>query len=1431
MQTPSAQPKAESRRESSVARGFRSDMSNPHGSGGAPSGLPIFLRLKHAAGNRSCSNPADATCDEEPQPLDLEPGSDPGPIQKKVMVGPPDDPLEREADAVAQVATASKLSAAPGTAEAELQDSQRCLCGGTCSRCVAQETLQRRATVFAVPSQEPHAALPGGEGAPLNSQVRQRVEPLLAADLGSVIVHQGPESARSAVAIGARAYTSRNHIWLGPHERPEDTELLAHEATHVVQQSGQASSSSTLQRKARLASAIMDSETVRERNLARFRMELGDNTDTLKESQRPPRVAGAGNSLSLSGLSGAAANVDVMAPDREPLTQIDRGELPATKGLLEPLVKPDVDPAAEVAPQVVDAAKATTALAETPGESVVPQQQPVAGAEAGEAKSPELTVAEQAADQADAAFASVTSQTMPADPPAIQPPRPVPPVDAKGLPVLTDASHDASLADIADQAQTLRQEALNLRQHAAEERANAYVLRGNLNLALTGVSQAEQGVATSSDHLSYRREVAETAQQSLEASKQKAQTVAEQTPGFAEQADEGKAATKPMASEAADMAGEGAAKTPEDPEAAGKAREQSGKLSQASSEIASTDQAIEQTQTRAGSLQAEATQAAQLNSGTENRLATVEARLSSTEAKLTSMQEQNASARKQINALNSQPEAMLAQAQALDQQGQLMLTASADLEQRLQGAQDTHQSALQSLPEILPAEPDLAVQAELAPGMEPGGGLEALPAAIANPEDLRYEDRQSVDLASHVPSWFSGANPVSAEARAQAEQRERDRRSQEVAEIRAMAGDNIATIHPGRRAWIALRMTGRHVFGSLSGIQWPGWGHLALGLIDPRGPLMGVVSGLGMMLTGGANLLSGEQWSRDPLGNLLKSAADVATGLTIILGSITALAAVIIAIMGAATLLTLGTAAPVTGPIIAFCTTVMTTVGGWTLAVGKVALILQGLVLIKNLIDAACATTAEQLQNQSDKLTADVASAGNVVMQMGMAKLSQVGGRAMQSEISAASGGVNFARRVGGVATTDAASYARAVGGVVRSAPGRLSRGVASLATREGRGQAWAGVKGMFRNEGEPISTREGLSRDFLVGRREPLPAAGPAEVSAPRAGESAPAPAPRPAEPIAPAPGEPPPPPRPAEATASRSVEPTPRPAEAAPPPREPVPEAPGPAEPETGLARERSLETSGHLESGELTPQQMANETRFIEDNPHLVREGPPRNIKIGEHEWIENPGGGWCRHSNGQRCVPRLRVERGPELTPDNVDDIINELKAKRSVTPEEEARLRSVAEQPEGIWKLRAELGEAGSPALRGEVGHQLLGEELPYARVIDSAPRIDPTTGLALEVRSIKTHQLYGYQEPGAFAARLKAEARELSRFRATRSSGTLVQASKNTDRVLVIGVPPRTLQAIAGRPWTAQWRAEALEAMNYALKLKPPVRIRFITIR
>lgn len=75
-----------------------------------------------------------------------------------------------------------------------------------------------------------------GVGMPLQPSLRRRLEHGLGRDLGHVRVHDDSTAHGATAALGARAFTHRHHIWLGRGESASDVPLMAHEATHVVQQ-------------------------------------------------------------------------------------------------------------------------------------------------------------------------------------------------------------------------------------------------------------------------------------------------------------------------------------------------------------------------------------------------------------------------------------------------------------------------------------------------------------------------------------------------------------------------------------------------------------------------------------------------------------------------------------------------------------------------------------------------------------------------------------------------------------------------------------------------------------------------------------------------------------------------------------------------------------------------------------------------------------------------------------------------------------------------------------------------------------------------------------------------------------------------------------------------------------------------------------------
>ena len=568
-----------------------------------------------------------------------------------------------------------------------------------------------------------------------------------------------------------------------------------------------------------------------------------------------------------------------------------------------------------------------------------------------------------------------------------------------------DPAAEARIATLAVGAQSLRDGGQNLREQATEGRANAQILRGNLAVVDHHLGIAEGAVAAAGDHADYRATVLDQATAARGVSEERARQVAEGAPEYVSRAgrthdDE----SGPMAGEANDMAGESRDNVPDDDDSADDAREQSGKLERVSSDSHTVDEAVGSTRRRAEGLADEAAEAQRGNLAAAGTQAGTAATIADTRAQLGTMQTQNADARRQQLALRAAPGRLADQATTLDAQGGRVIAASEQLEARLADAQRHHAQGMARVPAVPEPEPeelsgDLTATPEEVPAgpEEPVAEAEPTAAEPAPGEEAEGEEEARVDLVSHLPSWLSGQETPDEARRADMQRQERERREAELREIEVEAGGDVASLGAAHKVGIALRLAGRRLFGGISQISWPGWGglasgagNLALSLVDPRSLLVGVVDGLGRIFTGFANL---RNFARDPLGVLLKSAADIATGLTIILGSITALAALVAAAMTALTIITLGAASPITGPIIAFCATVMTTVGGWTVSVGLVALELQAYVFIKNLIDAATATTAGELQRSSDHLAEDAGNAANIVLQIGMAKLAQVGGR------------------------------------------------------------------------------------------------------------------------------------------------------------------------------------------------------------------------------------------------------------------------------------------------------------------------------------------------------------------------------------------------------------------------------------------------------
>ena len=143
-------------------------------------------------------------------------------LQTKLTIGASNDPLEQEADRVAEQVLAAPAHSAVGSAPPRIQ------------RYTGQAT---EGTNTAPASVDQVLATPGR---PLDAALRQDMEQRFGYDFSRVRVHSGTAAEQSARDVSANAYTVRHNIVFGAGRfapgTGEGRRLIAHELTHVLQQ-------------------------------------------------------------------------------------------------------------------------------------------------------------------------------------------------------------------------------------------------------------------------------------------------------------------------------------------------------------------------------------------------------------------------------------------------------------------------------------------------------------------------------------------------------------------------------------------------------------------------------------------------------------------------------------------------------------------------------------------------------------------------------------------------------------------------------------------------------------------------------------------------------------------------------------------------------------------------------------------------------------------------------------------------------------------------------------------------------------------------------------------------------------------------------------------------------------------------------------------
>jgi hypothetical protein len=249
-------------------------------------------------------------------------------MQPKLMVNTPGDAYERNADLVAEQVMR--------TPEPRLQ--RACACGGgECPKCRAGQVsaghthLQTKplraggaGQVSAPPIVHEVLSSPGG---PLPATARAFFEPRFGHDFSGVRVHTDSRAAEAARSVRAKAFTVGRHTFFGEGQYSPETErgrtLLAHELTHVVQQSGgdamlQRAENDTVPNCAALTDSKSDVDTKVNASLKTARASAG----------KPPSGIAVAR-----GVVGDLASNSIMNPGRSEI-EVWASSLPATKAVL-----------------------------------------------------------------------------------------------------------------------------------------------------------------------------------------------------------------------------------------------------------------------------------------------------------------------------------------------------------------------------------------------------------------------------------------------------------------------------------------------------------------------------------------------------------------------------------------------------------------------------------------------------------------------------------------------------------------------------------------------------------------------------------------------------------------------------------------------------------------------------------------------------------------------------------------------------------------------------------------------------------------------------------------------------------------------------------------------------------------------------------------
>lgn len=756
----------------------------------------------------------------------------------------------------------------------------------------------------------------------------------------------------------------------------------------------------------------------------------------------------------------------------------------------EGVTEPPVNRGA-VAMEKASAEKAKTEAKLNEGGSEAPGKEP--GDKGGKA---ELSPAEAAAAKSAAAQAEATALQPPGPPKPFDHPVIETPVDSAGQKISPDSKTDSHVRGMGEINATLRDTGYQMQLFAFEEKRIAlgndsaiWKQKEDLENSKTGTKQFEE-------HNTERKGIAEKAKTAHKETEERAAFVSEHAEKLGAESDKSKEESSQVASEANSTAAQNEAEPAGDADAEADKAKSQGDMNETKDGTSKMDGAVGGVGDRAKQYGGEAAAAAGTNQQSGAKISANDAAIAKLDARVAQLHAENAKSQGQLSKAEKGPGEVKKEAQKTAKSGEELIAATEVAEADLKAIQAKYLADFKKLESKEAAEKRIEEEKKKAQ-TEAGPTADELQlvkmSSMGDAELEKHMEGMSDAQVESLNGTLDGMQTAASETEADKNKSkflETDKASGQVklkglneAIFGKEKGDpreeQIEAIHQERRdrlkivqqdtdknfgfltaeqkQMLALKLLGKRLTDDVKNISVIQMGaEMIKGMINPVTAIKGAIGGFEKLGSGVLNLFNLDAWAKDPLGNLLKSATDIAMGLATILNSIVGLAVIITALMVAITIVTWGFALPVTGPVMGWMGTVISTVGGWAFWVSAVALVLNYLSFIKNLHDAGAAQSSEELLGETDAMyentTGALESAMNLAGGKGGQKMGPKLGGPKWLPMKGANGkwikGKEFMKQLGTNVKTGAKNFGTGLSAAAKGLMAKGKGGLKSLSDR-----------------------------------------------------------------------------------------------------------------------------------------------------------------------------------------------------------------------------------------------------------------------------------------------------------------------------------------------------------------------------------------------